>query len=310
MYPGFMIEVSSFPGKGGVGKSTAAAAYAIKKASEGRTLIVDYDGGPSLARVLVMQRPYPNTITDSPVGGLEVFIAQPIPFTSIFDYKAQGGDIDGYLAQFPGDFGLLPFCDMVTSFYGAPTDIDTVSKFSSLVGAYHDAKERGVEHLVVDVEPTGGLLRMMDSVEVATRSLLNLARPKGMAKLTRPLVMKEMPDVKAFVNGPYMSNVGHYLNRVAEAAVMLINSQFNTVTLPESSPVDEMIELKDALEDRNMNVKSIVVNNAKGEPHEAREIEKVEALGLPYVVIDRDLRLTNGNQEERLAALREMGEKL
>ena len=55
-FPMFLMDITIFAGKGGVGKSTAAAAYAFDKAKCGPVILVDYDGGHSLHRVLSMEK--------------------------------------------------------------------------------------------------------------------------------------------------------------------------------------------------------------------------------------------------------------
>jgi hypothetical protein len=77
-------------------------------------------------------------------------------FVGITKAKEQGWDVSRYFEQFPGDFGLIPFADMISSFFGAPTDVPGLEKYLILVGILHKLKQEGFAHVVIDVEPTAG----------------------------------------------------------------------------------------------------------------------------------------------------------
>jgi anion-transporting ArsA/GET3 family ATPase len=304
------MKITIFAGKGGVGKSTAAAAYAVNKATHRQVLAVDYDGGHSLTRVLSIDRANEtNIILPTGINNLDMAVIDPLQFEPIREIKRKGREISDYLSQFKGDYGLIPFCDMVTTFFGAPTDIISVSRYASLIDLYHKSKELGIDNLVIDVEPTAGLHRMLDSNDSIVRSLTNLKNPPLIARLSRAPMFLQWPDIGSYVHGDFVQNAKVYTQRLMETSENLKNAGFFVVCIPESSPVDEMEDVREVIASFGGNVIGHIINNIRGELHEKVQIKKVikKAGNLPVVKIDHDIRLCDSNSKKRYEALENVG---
>ena len=251
-----VMDMTIFAGKGGVGKSTNAVAYALYRAETEKVLLVDYDPGHSITRVL-----------DFP-----------------------GGD------QFPGDYGLIPFCDMITTFFGAPTDIHSVAKIASLIDVYHQALELNFPHIVVDVEPTGGIERLLSATKIITRSLCNL-RDTGWVTLQG--LKAKWPDIATYLQGDYIKSAGTYALRLEKTTRALQQAKYFLVCIPETSPVDQMRDVEQKVTSYGGKVNGFVINNIRGEEHEDGPIRRVRehAGSRPTIEIRHDVRLcqTNGD---------------
>ncbi|MFH1649031.1 MAG: ArsA-related P-loop ATPase [Candidatus Woesearchaeota archaeon] len=302
------MQVTIFAGKGGVGKSTIAAAFALHQSASGRSFMVDYDGGHSLTKVLAlgeMAHP-PNTITPSGTDNLDIAILDPMSFQPISEAQRAGVEVNEYLSQFSGDYGLIPFCDMVTSFFGAPTDVASVSRFASLIDVYHKAKGDGTRDIVIDVEPTAGLERLLSSVGAITRSIENL---RDTNKLVMMAINAGWPDISAYLKSEYIRHAEVYAERLREITRALTSARYHIVTIPESSPVDEMADVQRVITSFGGETVGYVINNMRGEPHEQIQIQRVKdnANDRKVVKVKRDLRLCDSNPEGRIDALREVG---
>jgi arsenite-transporting ATPase len=143
-----------FTGKGGVGKTTVAAATAIKTSRSGKkTLIISTDPAHSLSDSLqTALNPYPTKINDN-LYGMEVNVEYELErhwsiikeYLTLF-FKSQGIDdvIAEELAIFPG--------------------FDEVASLLHLLNFY---EEREYDVIILDCAPTGETLRLLSVPEVA-----------------------------------------------------------------------------------------------------------------------------------------------
>jgi len=302
------MNVTIFAGKGGVGKSTSAVAYALQKAKKSRNLIIDYDGGHSIPTVLSLENKNhkSNKIILTKIKNINIALIDLIKFQPIKEIKKQKKSIEEYLSQFKADYGIVPFCDMITSFFGAPTDITSVSCFASLIDVYHKAKRQKIDNIVIDVEPTAGLERLLNSTESITKSMKNLQKI-GLIALTA--VGTVWPDIKTYLKGDYIKNAEIYAKRLNDTAKALENANYFLVCNPEKSPVDEMQEVKGIISNYNGKIIGYIINNIRGESYEKKQIQRVnkQADNLPIIEIKHDLRLCDSNSKSRLIALKEAG---
>lgn len=302
------MEIKIFAGKGGVGKSTSAVAYALNKAETSGVSLVDYDGGHSLKRVLgVGDNEFPaNVLHSAKIRNLSLAVIDPLRFVPIINFKEGGGEIQGYLNQFKGDEGLIPFCDMINAFFGAPTDISSVSKFASLIKVYYQALEQTREQLILDVEPTAGLERLLSSSDSIARSIQNLQR---MGWATLKILGAKWPDIAEYLRGEYITNADRYTERMTGVADALKDAGYLLVTVPERSPVDQLEDVEEIVSSYGGRVLGYVVNNVRGEVHESLQIQRVYDLaeGRPVIKVRHDVRLCDSNPALRRRALRETG---
>lgn len=302
------MKVTIFAGKGGVGKSTSSVAYALSRSEFEKVLLIDYDGGHSLARALAFEgREFvANVMNYTGIANLYLAVVDDFSFDSITKKKQQGRNVQKYLSQFPGDYGLLPFLDMITNFFGAPTDISSTSKFLSLICLYHEAKAKGIKNIVIDVEPTAGLERLLNGTEAITRSLRNL---QGTGWVTIKTIGAKWSDISAFMESEYIKKANVYTGHMAEVASVIKNARYVIVTIPESSPVLQMTDIKRLVMSFGGIVSGYVINNIRNESHEQEQITKVLSLSeeKPVVQIEHDRNLCDSKPSQRRKTLREAG---
>lgn len=307
------MEITIFTGKGGVGKSTAAAAYAMAQARTREVLLVDYDGGHSLAEVLALESNglAINLVNCMKFAGLDLNLAivDDYAFKPIAQTKQQGESVQDYLKQFVGDYGLLAFLDMIATFFGAPTDISTVSKFLSIIWLYQEAEVRNIEQIIIDVEPTAGLGRLLQGVEAVVRSLKNLQQTGW---ITLQAVGAKWPDVAAFLKGKYIQEADFYTNNMTKVAQAIREARFVIVTIPESSPVTQMTEVQTLVSSFGSQVAGYIINNIRRESYEKEQIVRVFTLagGKPVVQIYHKRALCDAEPMLRRRALQRAGAQI
>jgi anion-transporting ArsA/GET3 family ATPase len=302
------MKITIFVGKGGVGKSTSSVAFALSQSESEKVLLIDYDGGHSLARVLAFEgREFvANVMNYTGIANLYLAVVNDLSFESIAKKKQQGENVQEYLSQFTGDYGLLPFLDMITNFFGAPTDISSTSKFLSLICLYHEAKAKGIKSIVIDVEPTAGLERLLNGTEAVTRSLRNL---QGSGWLTIKTIGARWPDISAFMESEYIKKANIYTGRMTEVASVIKNAHYVIVTIPESSPVAQMGDVKRLVMSFGGTVFGYVINNIRNESHEQEQIAKVLSRSekMPVVQVRHNCKLCDSKPSQRRKVLKEVG---
>ncbi|MCD6492393.1 MAG: ArsA family ATPase [Archaeoglobaceae archaeon] len=181
-----MPRILLFTGKGGVGKTTIAAATAIKASKLGyKTLVISTDPAHSLADSFQMELDPMPTKIDENLYGMEVNVEYELEkhwdvikeYLSIF-FKSQGIDdvIAEELAIFPG--------------------FDELASLLHLLGYY---KEGRYDVIILDCAPTGETLRLLSVPEVARwymnrffgieKKLLKIIKP-----IAEPLVDTPLPS--------------------------------------------------------------------------------------------------------------------
>ena len=161
-------------GKGGVGKTTVAAALALEAARAHRTLVVSTDPAPSLADALGQDIPD----ADTPVHGADGLVARQMDATAAFErlretYRQRVDALfEGLVAKgvdLTHDRGIARNLLAL-----APPGVDEIYALTLLTDAlFKDAYGR----VIVDPAPTGHLLRLLEMPQLAlswTHQLMRL----------------------------------------------------------------------------------------------------------------------------------------
>lgn len=186
-----MTRIILFTGKGGVGKTTVAAATAIRTSNLGhRTLLISTDPAHSLSDSLqIPLKPYPTRVKDN-LYGMEVNVEYELEkhwsiikeYLTIF-FKSQGIEdvIAEELAIFPG--------------------FDELASLLHLLKFYEDNE---YDVIILDCAPTGETLRLLSVPEVAKwymnrffgieRRVLKLVKPIAEPIINLPLPSDEVLD--------------------------------------------------------------------------------------------------------------------
>ncbi|MEJ0002119.1 MAG: ArsA-related P-loop ATPase [bacterium] len=215
------MQLTIFAGKGGVGKTTSAVAYALKCSQTARTVIADYDGGHSTRQALGMREKFFTKNTLHQVNDrLMLAVIECFEFKGIGYFKdvKVKNYFDDYISQFPADRGIISFTEMINEFFGVPTDIETVQKFILLVEILFDANSKGYEHAVLDVEPTAGFERLLSFSDSMIRSLNNL---KNKSWAIKQAVRIGWPDIHQYLESDYVQTIEYYTHRIRNVVDLL-----------------------------------------------------------------------------------------
>jgi arsenite-transporting ATPase len=237
-------------GKGGVGKTTVAAALALHSARGAPTLVVSTDPAPSLADAFAQEI----GDADVSIAGMTRLFARQMDASAAFArlrdrYQSRvdavfDGLVGGRGVDFAHDRAIVR--DLLAL---APPGIDEIYALSLLAEALF---ERQYDHVIVDPAPTGHLLRLLDMPRTA------LAWSHQLMRLM--LKYKEIgglgdaaADVLAFARN--LRALDTLLHDPARAAVLV-------VTLDEGVVAAETARLVAEITSRGLAVAGVVLNRA------------------------------------------------
>ncbi len=285
------METTIFCGKGGVGKTLSAVSLA--SSLQGKVGIIDYDGGHSVKNTLGMEiEIIPNVVQPIRENLYAVVIESPV-YKNITEAKEAGWKLNEYLEQFIGNLGIIPYADMLHEFFGVPTDIPTLQKFAVLVQTLSAMQQQDFDHIIIDVEPTAGLERLLSNANSTVRSLRNL-KNKGTVFLT--LLGAKWPDIAGYLKGDYIKNIDSYTSDIESAVRVIKNARYILVCTPERGPVNQTFEVRAIIEAFGGKIYGYVVNNLRGEFHERQNIRIIEEQRLPFVCLRRNQEIHNRSE--------------
>ena len=176
------MRIILYLGKGGVGKTTIAAATAVRSALQGkRTLVVSTDLAHSLADCLNVP------LTSEPKELITNLWAQEVNvmdemrrgWSKVQDSMSKALRKRGYDSVMSEELALIPGMDEIVG----------------LINIYRNARDGDFEVVVIDAAPTGEtvrLLSMPDTFQWYAGRIMNLQN--GPLSLARPLIKAFMPS--------------------------------------------------------------------------------------------------------------------
>ena len=294
-------------GKGGVGKTFIATSYACFLSSRhSKTGLIDYDGGHSVKNTLGLKEAIPANTIFKVHTDLSVVVIDNVKYINITDAKNRGMKLEDYLAQFPADFGIIPFADMINQFFGVPTDTPALQKFATLVSNVIALKKIGCTDIVIDVEPTAGLERLLNNADSMIRSLNRL---NDTGKIFLNILGAKWPDIKGYIKSDYIKKIKSYTENIRITVEAIKKACFLLVCIPELGPANQTFEVRKIIEDFGGKIYGCVVNNIRYEKHENFVIDQLKRHELPLLKIlhNNDLQL---HQKERSEILLGIGQNV
>lgn len=254
-----MTEYILYGGKGGVGKTTCAAATGYKLANEGhKTLVVSTDPAHSISDS------FDTDVPSEPVEVLENLWAVEVePEEAMEEYRdtveavpesfSQGLSALGIDSDEMGDNVAGLFDDAL----GAPGSDEAAAMYKFI--EYMDSDKW--EYVVFDTAPTGHTLRLLEFPEVMDSALGKIVR-------LRSQVQGVMDSFKGLLGGDdeEESNYGKLeklkerIERVRAKLVDPDQTDFRVVTIPESMAIMETQRLIERLSRYEIPVRTVVVN--------------------------------------------------
>lgn len=217
-----------YTGKGGVGKTTTAAATAVCAAARGRrTLVASADSAHSLGDVLEQHlEPTPKSVTSN-LDAIEIDARVEMLrrwgrirkfLVAMFEYRG----IDPVVAE---ELALLPGAEEITT----------------LLAVEEYAQAGGYELVIVDCAPTDSTLRLVTLPDVASRffriMLPIVATISGVAvPLARRLIAAPLPDSGVFREADEL--IFHHLAAL-KARITHRETSVRMVVTPERMVIDE-----------------------------------------------------------------------
>lgn len=275
-----------FAGKGGTGKTFDGTALAVYLSRTGLKVgLIDYDGGHSVQNTLGLKTEIPINRLYPVRENLSVVVVEEFEFINIKKAKDQGWGLSKYLDQFPKDLGIVPYADMLFEFFGVPTDLETMQKFAILVHNFHLLKNEGYTDLIIDVEPTAGLKRLLSKTEEMVKSFNNL-KNKGIVFLT--LLGTQWPDIKGYLQSQYIKNIEIYTERIEETVAALKAANYFLACKPEFGPITQTFTVRKIIEHFGGKMSGCIVNDVRGESHEEDFIRMLQKHDLPVLRVPRN----------------------
>ena len=228
-----------FTGKGGVGKTTCAAATALHHAASGPTLTISTDATPSLAHIFEVadkQKPLqvlPNLYV-SEIGEVEI--------REMWDEKF-GREVYEVFSAFV-DIGYEEFVEFMTSVLpglGEEFMVDYIRELS---------QKETYENIVWDTAPLGQTLTLLETPALLGKHLRMAPRIYSRLKLGRRS------------REPVLDILKRWEELSAENMEFLRNGvDFTMVTIPEALAVEQLEGTFRELDKYGLTVKRLIINN-------------------------------------------------
>jgi len=243
-----MSRIYIFTGKGGVGKSSVAAAHAIKSAEEGRvTLLVSTDMAHNLGDIF--ERKLGKTVEKDVLPNLDLYEIDP-EYVMEHDFPAVMEYLGTLLSDLGGpgmqDMGMLPGMEEL---------------FSLLKIADMDKKGE-YERIIVDCAPTGETLSLLKFPELLSWYMekffpIGKVGVRVLAPISKAAFRVEMPNKSA------MNDIERMYLKLAELQELLKNRDITSVrivAIPEKMVAEETKRNYMYLNLYNFNVDGIYIN--------------------------------------------------
>jgi arsenite-transporting ATPase len=242
-------EYVLYGGKGGVGKTTMAAATGLASAAAGTpTLVVSTDPAHSLSDTYDAHVPdHPAPIReDVPLYAVEIDPEEAMDDAAIFGEGGEVSGLGGLGEMLGGDGGLG----------GAMPGADEAAAVQQLMRHLDDER---FERVVVDTAPTGHTLRLLELPEMMDSMMGRLLQLREQ--------FSGLLDGMPGFGGGDESDPGPDLDEVRERVERLRSTlrdpaltDFRIVTVPEEMSVSEADRLRERLDAFGIPVSTVVVN--------------------------------------------------
>jgi arsenite/tail-anchored protein-transporting ATPase len=238
-------------GKGGVGKTTVAAALADAWAAAGeRTLLVSTDPAHSTGDLLGTR------LGDAPTEVSGRLWAVEIDAQAVADAYVERVRRDAHRVVDPAVRGAVDrHLDLAAQ--GAGTlESALVDRLADLVAECPQRYDR----IIVDTAPTGHTLRLLALPDLVTRWVEGLVRQRertrGMDRMLRNLAGRDAPP-----EDPVLDHLHRQRTRLRTFRHRLLHdATFHPVLIPERLPIEETARAVPALESAGLDVGALIVN--------------------------------------------------
>lgn len=242
-----MNRIYIFTGKGGVGKSSIAAAHAIKSATEGKkTLLVSTDMAHNLGDIFERRlgKEAENVLPNLDIYEVDPEYVMENNFSSVMKYLGNLlSEVDDYSLQ---DMGMMP-------------GMEELFSLLKIADIYNNER---YERIIVDCAPTGETLALLKFPELLSWYMEKLF-PIGkvgvrmLAPISKSVFKVEMPNKNA------MNDIEKMYLKLVELQELLKNRDITSiriVTTPEKMVVEETKRNYMYMNLYNFNVDGLYIN--------------------------------------------------
>jgi len=245
-------KLKLFGGKGGVGKTTSAAATAVYLSDCGkRVLVLSSDPAPSLSDIF-----------ETKVGGDIVKIKENLYATEIDATQAVQNLKDKYGAVALNTISIfVPVEEDVLN--AIPNEVvPGLDELFAMEKVLDFVSENEYEYIVWDTAPTGHTLRLLalpDIVKVYSSASIKLyARFSGVLNTVKNWFGKESARDEILDN---LTELGQIAESVRKVLSDGRRTEFNIVLIPEALALYQSENLRQALQNQGITIKTMIINN-------------------------------------------------
>ncbi|OQO89529.1 arsenic-transporting ATPase [Saccharomonospora piscinae] len=247
-----MLLIRFFGGKGGVGKTTLAAAFALSRARSGlRTLVVSTDPAHSLGDVL------DTALSDAPAEVLPGLWAAEISGERQARRRVAEVTEDARHAV-PRD--VLPAVERhLARAVDSPGTVESalLDRLTELV----DQVGTEWDELVVDSAPTGHMVRLLTLPALLTPWIEGLARQRAKASDAERMVAGMIGDTADDEPDPLLQRLHARRERMEWMRTQLVTRALvHLVVVPERLPLAETVRAAESLTDAGLRLGAVLVN--------------------------------------------------
>lgn len=243
-----MKRIYIFTGKGGVGKSSVAAAHAIKSATEGKkTLLVSTDMAHNLGDIFEQRlgKEVENVLPDLDIYEIDPEYIMKNDFSAVMKYLGNLlSKVDDYSMQ---DMGMMP-------------GMEELFSLLKIVDIYNNERYK---RIIVDCAPTGetlALLKYPERLSGMVEKVLPIKRAgvKSVGPVVEKVMKIPMPKDNVF------DDIEYLMDKMQRLQDLMLNKEvvsLRVVTTPEKIVINEAKRNFTCLYLYHYNVDAIIVNH-------------------------------------------------
>ena len=249
------MRIIFFAGKGGVGKTSVAAATGIKTAQSGQqTIILSLDVAHSLADVFDLDRELLDQNNGEPINVAENLWIQELDIQT--EIQRYWSDIHGYLSTMLNTTGLNDVLAEELAIFPGMEEVSLLLYINQYV------KEKTFDVILLDCAPTGESLRFISiptTLEWYMDKIFKIQR--RFARYARPVV-KRVTDLP-LPEDDYFQSIESLFERLRGVDQILVDPAITTVRLitnPEKVVLKETQRAFMYFYLHNMNIDAVIIN--------------------------------------------------
>ena len=249
-------KITFFVGKGGLGKTTLAAASALslaERTNEGeKILVVSTDPAHSITDTFGLPYTRGNTV--------QAYQELPIDVVQVEPKEKK---------KYTGTYGILNFFKFFQD-RGVPLDLDSISCMISIAEYATTLRENGYRKLIIDSEPTAGLFRLLYLPENIDKNLRRMTRhPMLIAAFDLlELISKDAGQLTSKQFRRDAKTAANLLRKYRDILYDHNSTGFVVVSSPEQTVVSETERLIATLHEYKFSIDGVLFNKFLDRTHD------------------------------------------